>query len=323
MELQECMFSLSRIIIEYIKLVVESGAGYTDYVKPQPSLPLVRKKLFTWFTKNRRDLPWRQTTDPYLISVSEVMLQQTQVDRVIPKFLAWRRAWPGTSSLAGASLHDVLKLWSGLGYNSRAMRLRQAARLVMAKYNGVWPTSIEELESLPGFGPYTARAVASFADNANVAAVDTNIRRILSRVFFGVGHVSAKKVAKIANDILPIGKSSTWHGALMDFGSAVCTSRRPKCETCPLKNICRAYPAILNQQPTKKKTSIRFEHTDRYWRGVIMRQLLKGSPQAAKKVFSALRKLGDVDNKRVVRLLTALTAEGLVAQHGHQFSISE
>jgi len=290
-------------------------------VKPQPLLPLVRKKVQTWFAQNRRDLPWRRTTDPYLIAVSEVMLQQTQVDRVIPKFLAWRRAWPTTASLAQASLQDVLQLWSGLGYNSRALRLRQAAREVMEKYDGHWPTTVEELENLPGFGPYTARAVASFAYNQNVATVDTNIRRIVSRVFFGVGEVSSKSIEQIANDIVPAGKSADWHGALMDFGSAVCTSRNPKCETCPLQTVCRAYPAVLTQERPQKKKSIRFEHTDRYWRGAIMRELLQHSPQTSSSIIRALKKVGDVDNKRVVRLLKALSKAGLIEQRQQRYQI--
>lgn len=291
-------------------------------MKPQPSPTRVRKILLSWFAQHRRDLPWRATHDPYLIAVSEVMLQQTQVDRVVPKFLAWRWAWPNTRSLANAPLHDVLKLWSGLGYNARALRLREAAREVMKKHQGSWPRTIEELESLPGFGPYTARAVASFSYNANVFTIDTNIRRILSRVFFGAGEISTKKVEKISNDILPIGKSAAWHAALMDFGSAVCTSR-PKCTICPLQTMCRAYPAILTHTRSKNKVMVQFKTSDRFWRGAIMRQLLKVSPLTQSQITQALKKDGNVDNKRVARLLRALVTAGLIEQHRQTFRISD
>lgn len=250
------------------------------------------------------------------------MLQQTQVDRVIPKFLAWRQAWPTTKSLAQAPLQDILQMWSGLGYNSRALRLRQAARVVMKKHGGQWPKTVEELEDLPGFGPYTARAVASFAYNQNIATVDTNIRRILSRVFFGVAEVSTKNIEQLATEIVPSKKSVQWHGALMDFGSAVCTSRNPKCGTCPLQTMCRAYPAVLTQERVQKKNSVRFEHTDRYWRGAIMRELLQHSPQATSSIIRALKKVGGVDNKRVVRLLQALCDAKLIEYHQHRYQIS-
>lgn len=192
----------------------------------------------------------------------------------------------------------------------------------MEKHDGQWPTSVEDLENLPGFGPYTARAVASFAYNQNVATVDTNIRRILSRVFFGVGEIETKKIEKVAEEILPPGKSAVWHATLMDFGSAVCTSRNPKCETCPLKMVCRAYPAVLKQQPIQKKATVRFEHTDRYWRGEIMRQLLKSFPQSSTKLFARMKKVGPVDNKRIVRLLQALCDVGLIERHQQNYRIS-
>ncbi len=291
-------------------------------MKSSLKISQVRTKLSTWFIKNRRDLPWRQTSDPYLIAVSEVMLQQTQVDRVIPKYLAWRRAWPETSSLAAASLGDVLKLWSGLGYNSRALRLRQAARIVMDRYHGQWPQTVEELESLPGFGPYTARAVASFAYHENVATVDTNIRRILSRVFFGVGDIAEKKIEKIADELLPTNKSATWHATLMDFGSAICTSRNPRCSTCPVQANCLAYPDVLNQSVPKKKLLVRFEHTDRYWRGEIVRQFLDCSPLTAVQLVKKLQQVGQVDKLRIVRLLKDLRMAGLLERNRQGYRIS-
>ena len=291
-------------------------------MKSRPSTTNVQNNLLKWFTTNRRDLPWRRTHDPYLIAVSEVMLQQTQVQRVIPKYLAWRRAWPGTSSLAGASLSDVLRLWSGLGYNSRAVRLRQAARLVMKKFGGRWPRTIEQLASLPGFGPYTARAVASFSFNADVTAIDTNIRRVVSRIFFGTRAVSKKVLEQQAQDILPPNKSATWHAALMDFGSAICTSSNPKCASCPMKSFCRAYPAILLESKKKKTSSAKFQDSDRYWRGAIIRQFLKHGEWTERRLYRSLQQSGPVDNKRVVRLLQALTTDGLLKRRGNTFRLA-
>jgi A/G-specific adenine glycosylase len=292
-------------------------------VKRAPTLPTVRRRLLKWFANNRRDLPWRRTHNPYLIAVSEVMLQQTQVDRVKPKFLAWRRAWPTTKQLASADLYDVLQLWSGLGYNSRGKRLRDAARAVMERYGGRWPTTVPELETLPGFGPYTARAVASFSVNANVAVIDTNVRRVLSRIFFGLKEPRTLDLQDVVDRILPRGRSAEWNAALMDFGSAVCISRTPKCAACPLQSVCRAYPTIL-QEPTTRRAghSVRFQETDRYWRGEILRQVLRYKQRTVQQLLRSLQAIGIVDNSRVVRLIEDLCREGLLHRRGQKIRLA-
>lgn len=291
-------------------------------MKPLPPSTRVQQILLKWFAKNRRDLPWRRTRDPYLIAVSEVMLQQTQVDRVIPKYLAWRRAWPTTKSLAQAPLSDVLKLWSGLGYNSRARRLRDAARVVMDSFDGHWPRSVEALESLPGFGPYTARAVASFAFGADEVAIDTNIRRVVHRIFFGLRKVAPKRLEQLAGDLLPLGQSTAWHAALMDFGSAVCTSRNPHCNDCPARTLCRAYPAIISQARPPKKNTIPFGQTDRFWRGAILRLFLTKPVQTLPQLQRRLASSGQIQHKRVTKLLRALQTEGLLIEQGRKYRIA-
>lgn len=229
-----------------------------------------QEAIFDWFAKNERDLPWRKTEDPYRILVSEIMLQQTQVDRVSPKYVAFLQKFPTAKHLAKASTADVLRLWSGLGYNRRAVSLKQAAEII-AQHG--FP---QDLTELPGIGPYTSAAVQAFAFNRDVPVVDTNIRRIFSRYFFkGKGTADAID-AKVA-ELVPIGKSRAWNGALMDFGSLVCTANSPSCASCPLSKSCAAFKAgtqdYLKIAPPQKK----FEGSRRQLRGRVLKELLSSS----------------------------------------------
>ena len=185
-----------------------------------------RQKIFEFYRDNRRSFPWRETTDRYAVLVSEIMLQQTQADRVVEKFTAWMHRFPDAKTLASSSLRDVLALWSGLGYNSRGQRLQLCARIVMERFGGVLPATPELLKTLPGIGDYTSRSIPVFADNLDVAAVDTNIRRIIIHEF-ALPEDSPKRVIQAAADqLLPQGRSREWHNALMDYGSLNLTSRR-------------------------------------------------------------------------------------------------
>jgi A/G-specific adenine glycosylase len=183
--------------------------------------------LLAWFDANARDLPWRKTRDPYAILVSEVMLQQTQVERVVPRYLAWLERWPTVEALAAASAGDVIRAWQGLGYNRRAVSLHRAAQYVASRG---WP---EDLTELPGVGPYTADAVAAFAFGAPVLPGDTNVRRVRERT----GHRFGPECAQ----------------ALMDLGATVCLARVPRCGVCPLAGDCpsrgRRYPPLRRQGP--------------------------------------------------------------------------
>ena len=183
------------------------------------------KKIFSWYAVHKRDLPWRQTTDPYAILISEVMLQQTQVDRVIPKYQAWLSVFPDFSSLAFASVADVLRLWSGLGYNSRALRLHRLAQDVVTQYHGQLPLDPLLLLQLPGIGPYTCKSVLIFAFNVDMVCVDTNIRRILIAELGLAENLSFTALETVALEVLPLGKSRDWHNALMDYGALQLTSR--------------------------------------------------------------------------------------------------
>ena len=220
--------------------------------------------LLVWYAEQRRSLPWRDKTDPYLILVSEIMLQQTQASRVVPFYEQFIARFPTVESLASAVLQDVLDAWTGLGYNTRALRLREAARIIHA--NG-WPTTPETLSGLPGVGPYTAAAVASFAFGAHVPAIDTNLRRVLSRWHGEALHGAA--LAAAADKVLGQ-PADVWNQAMMDLGATVCLPKRPRCTTCPVKDWCSG-PAAYTP-PTAQG---RFEGSARQLRGAIIRTLVR------------------------------------------------
>jgi A/G-specific adenine glycosylase len=208
---------------------------------------MIADLLLAWYERNKRSLPWRDHPDPYAIWISEIMLQQTRVEAVIPFFERWMARFPSISSLAAASEQDVLSAWEGLGYYSRARNLHKAARLVVEEHDGKLPRSIKELRRLPGIGPYTAGALASIAFGLNEPALDGNIRRIYSRLFDlsePADAPSGKRLLwNLAQQLLPPGKAGDFNQALMDLGSAICLPSHPRCLLCPLMNICRARAA--------------------------------------------------------------------------------
>ena len=181
-----------------------------------------QEKVMNWWAENARDLPWRRDPSPYNVLVSEIMLQQTQVSRVVPKFNGFMETFPTIASLANANTKHLLRVWSGLGYNRRAIWLKEAARQVVQK--GEFPQSVEELRELKGVGPYTSRSVLIFAFNKDLAAVDTNIRRVLIASGFADETMSDKQLQSIADEVLLRGRSRDWHNALMDYGSQVLTT---------------------------------------------------------------------------------------------------
>jgi A/G-specific adenine glycosylase len=202
-------------------------------------VPSVRAHLLAWYDVAHRDLPWRQNPDPYRIWVSEVMLQQTRVDVVTPYFIRWMERFPTLEDLARAEPDTVLKQWEGLGYYSRARNLHGAARLVREQHAGVMPASFDRLRALPGIGDYTAGAVASIAYGEPVAAVDGNVRRVLSRLF-DVSAPSAAAVRDRARDIVDRERPGDFNQAVMELGATVCTPRNPACAACPLESMCLA-----------------------------------------------------------------------------------
>lgn len=252
---------------------------------PEPESPtdgiivVVRDELLAWFAANRRDLPWRHTRDPYHILVSEVMLQQTQVDRVIPYYRAWLERFPTISDLATAPTADAISFWAGLGYNRRAVNLQRTARYVVDELNGVFPSDVASLLTLPGVGPYTAGAIACFAFEQDVAFLDTNMRRTLHRIFFGADvpkpSATEREVLAVAERIVPPGNGWTWNQALIEFGALQCTARRPACVVCPVRAHCKAAPEIqgalrLHAATPKRKQEGPFIGTNRYYRGRVV-----------------------------------------------------
>jgi len=261
--------------------------------------------VLSWYKKHGRKLPWRETTDPYKILVSEMMLQQTQVDRVIPKYEAFLKAFPTAESLASASTGDVLRLWSGLGYNRRALYLQKCAQAVMKTF----PKESEALQTLPGIGSYTAAAVLSFAFNKDIVVVDVNIELLYKRIFY-----PAKNVSMLAQRHLPSGHSRDWHNALMDIGALYCTSVAPKCTRCPLKAICASASNEKRIEATrKKKIVVPFKQSDRIVRGAILKLLTTHTSIDGDTVYDMLKQRGiERDTQTFQRIVAALEKDRLV-----------
>jgi len=205
-----------------------------------------QQKLLRWYAVHRRDLPWRRTEDPYHILVSEIMLQQTQVERVVPKYHEFLGRYPTFEDLARARPADVKRTWYPLGYNIRPTRLQGIARETVARYGGRLPDDDERLRSMLGIGRYTAGAILAFAYRRNAAIVDTNVRRVLGRVFLGRRRLARlqgdKTMWDLARSLLPARRAYDYNQGLMDFGAIWCTARAPRCQPCPMRTLCVSYP---------------------------------------------------------------------------------
>jgi A/G-specific adenine glycosylase len=205
-----------------------------------------RQRLLTWYDKHGRDLPWRRTKDPYHILVSEIMLQQTQVDRVTAKYGEWLEKYPSLETLAGAPLDEVVRAWYPLGYNVRPRHLHAIAREAVEQYGGQLPPDGARLRSFKGIGPYTAGALLSFAFGKRAAILDTNVARVLFRIFVGSGNPKIpalrKRLWSLSGVLVPVRRVFDFNQALMDLGAMVCTARKPRCLLCPMASICKAFP---------------------------------------------------------------------------------
>ena len=251
--------------------------------------------LLRWYGTKQRELPWRSDPDPYVTLVSEAMLQQTQVDRVIPKFEEFMARWPTVEDLATSDPAEVLAVWSGLGYNTRALRLRESAAIVA---DTGWPTSAAALQTLPGVGPYTAAAISAIAFGDRVAAVDTNLRRVISR-WEGIP-LTGRDLSRTAGSLV-VDPAGDWNQALMDLGSTLCRPRNPKCADCPVSEWC-ADPEIYETPPRQS----RFAGSARQLRGALVRAHLQGNDLA-----QAGRDLGR-SNAEIEDTIEALRQEGLL-----------
>lgn len=262
-----------------------------------------QKEILEWFGKNKRDLPWRRPSlklrnglrDPYNILVSEVMLQQTQVPRVIPKFEAWMKQFPTIGHLAHASTRDVLAAWSGLGYNRRALYLKKLAEEVVKNHNGMFSQDEKELIMLPGIGKYTARAILCFAFDKQIAVVDTNIRKVILTQFKEkmLKQVQYDKlIQEIADQLLPVGKAYEWNQALMDYASA------------NLKH---------EKIPIPKQSH--FKTSNRFYRGQVMKLLLGKDKQTASSLFEKLENNG-ITKEKFEEILQDMEKDGLICKQG-------
>ncbi len=276
----------------------------------QQSVLTFQKKILKWYKKNKRDLPWREIPDgisleqrAYWIFISEVMLQQTQVSRVIPKYEAWLKVFPTIEKLAQAKTSDILRLWSGLGYNRRALYLQKTAKTVVHEYGTVWPKTVEALKKLPGIGEYTARAVACFAFHQQVAVVDTNVRRVILTQFqisppkadqplvenVKSQRLNEKQIQIIADQLLPYGKAYDWNQALMDYSSA-----------------------LLKKEKVQLTKQSKFQGSNRYYRGKLMKLLVQKNQIKEQTVESFLYDEHMTDKVDLNMILNKLEREGFI-----------
>jgi len=279
--------------------------------------PGLTDPVLEWGGPRLRDLPWRRTRDPWAVLVSEVMLQQTQVSRVVPKWHAFLDAFPDPPACAAAPLGDVLRLWHGLGYPRRARNLHIAAMRITEA--GSFPDTLVGLLALPGVGPYTARAVLAFAYEVDVAVVDTNIARVLARV--EGRRLSPREVQQLADAAVPPGEGWVWNQTLMDLGATICRPGIPDCPACPVVTTCawaRTGPDPSIGSAGVSTPQSRFVGSDRQARGALMRALTAG-PVPLDGVAGVMRRAPDV----AARLLGALCSEGLVTVDGQEVGLPE
>lgn len=316
----------------------------------------VRQTIITWFEIAARPLPWRDAdTSAWAVLVSEIMSQQTPVSRVEPRWREWLQKWPTPADLAQATTAEVLHSWDRLGYPRRALRLQEAARVIAEELDGRVPQTAQELERLPGIGAYTAAAVASFAHGERTTVLDTNVRRVLIRLFAGRDRPSAspgRAETEWAGQFVPETDHEKWNAGVMEFGALVCTARNPGCQTCPLNDICAWQKAGRPASAEKPKTQ-KWAGTDRQLRGAIMDVLKSAHAEAASDfpdsvtldLFTAstttidsdlldtlghatsesLTKMRDLtaDTDRILRIIDGLVVDGLAAQHEERLSLPQ
>lgn len=290
-----------------------------------PSLPAeTRAAILTWFELRGRTLPFRGARDPYAILVSETMAQQTQIARVGQHWIAFMDRFPTVEALAQAGPAEVLRAWRGLGYNRRAINLWRAARAVVSDHGGNVPDDLAALQRLPGVGPYTGRAVAALAFGLPVGAVDTNVRRVLSRVVAGTSAMPERDLQRLADEAVPAGRAGDWTHALMDLGATICRPSRPECPACPARPWCRYGAALSEVRPVANQglaaigrpahgsaSKLPFRRTSRWLRGRLLDRLRDGGDGWVV-VEPAL---GDHDGRAIDLALGAMATDGLLERH--------
>lgn len=301
---------------------------------PTPFPPALRTAILDWFAAQGRNLPFRGTTDPYAVLVSETMAQQTQVARAGEAWIRFMERFPTAAALAAATPADVLRAWQGLGYNRRALNLWRTARRIVEVHGGRVPSDLHALQALPGVGPYTARAVAALAFGMPVGAVDTNVRRVLGRIVAGGASVlSGSALQAVADAAVPHEQPGTWTHALMDVGATLCRPGRPDCASCPVQAGCRYAVAELagddsagdgpgragpsaRSRTTRTATGVSaapFATTSRWLRGRIVDQLRTGGDDGWNVIDAPI---GGHDRLAVAAALEGLARDGLVELDG-------
>lgn len=290
----------------------------------------LQDSILAWYGRERRDLPFRATRDPYAILVSEAMAQQTQVARAGAAWTGFMDTWPTPAALANATAADVLRAWQGLGYNRRALHLWRAARRIVEVHAGQVPADIVALQALPGVGPYTARAVAALAFGMAVGAVDTNVRRVLGRIVTGdATTLDAAEMQRVADAAVPPDQAADWTHALMDLGATVCRPRNPDCGRCPAQEWCRyaaserdgtrdgehlaQRPARAAHSETTRTPTTPFPTTSRWLRGRIVARL-RDAPGDAWILIDG--PIGSHDRVAVATAIEALARDGVVELDG-------
>lgn len=265
------------------------------------------KKVAEWYGQNKRELPWRNTNDPYKVWLSEIILQQTRVNQGMPYFLNFINEFPTVHNLAKAPEQKILRLWQGLGYYTRARNLHKCAKVVVEKFNGTFPATFEELKTLPGIGDYTAAAIASICFAQPVAVVDGNVFRVLSRVFgidAAINSNEGKKIFnELANSLIPSSDPSTHNQAMMEFGALFCTPKNPSCNSCVFQTNCVAYKNQLQQVlPIKLRLK---KLTKRYFNYIVLQNgnSLAMKTRPGKDIWHGLNDFYLIEKKRPTAIL--------------------
>ncbi len=270
--------------------------------------------VLDWYAANARDLPWRRpAASPWSVLVSEIMLQQTPVSRVIPAHRAWLDRWPTPAALAREAPGEAVRQWARLGYPRRALRLHETARIVTERHDGIIPAARDDLLALPGIGPYTAAAVAVFAFGGRHAVLDTNVRRVLARLACGrqfPGPQPSVAEYRLAEELLPANarEAARWSVAVMELGALTCTAARPRCGDCPVAGQCTWLAAGRPQSCEERRPGQRYEGTDRQCRGRLLALLRESPVPVSREHLDAVWP----DAKQRARALDGLVADGLV-----------
>ena len=289
------------------------------------------RSLLAWYRRNARAFPWRSTrVDPYVVLVSEIMLQQTQAQRVaeaLPRFLD---RFPTVHALGNASNADVIRQWKGMGYNSRALRLRDAARMIVQQHDGVVPSDVDALRKLPGIGPYASASIATFAYNRRVVVLDVNVRRVYSRwmrrqqTIIDVERDEA--LAKFAMTVIPQRTPARWHHAVMDLGATICTARKPLCTSCPMADLCPSAHVLEHAQRVKRAEPMFRGEPQRLWRGRFVDALREApaglSPSALVTAAGATRLASD-EQTWFRAMIDALVRDGVIERAGRRIRLAD